>query len=123
MVSGDDRFPEIVGYSDRGTYSEDKLPEGYVDFLQQYKEMVEAVEKGDNVALKTIAEARQMRTEDTKSAEVAPLLANIQWGRTNLLTECVLYITKISFCDWLYSHSHGSDFGILEIPRGAEIGH
>lgn len=33
VVSGDDRFPEIVGYSDRGTYSEDKLPEGYVDFL------------------------------------------------------------------------------------------
>ena len=30
VVSGDDRFPEIVGYSDRGTYSEDKLPEGTV---------------------------------------------------------------------------------------------
>lgn len=80
MVSGDDRFPEIVGYSDRGTYSEDKLPEGYVDFLQQYKEMVEAVEKGDNSALKTIAEARQMRTEDTKSAAVAPLLGQYTMG-------------------------------------------
>ena len=92
VVSGDDRFPEIVGYSDRGTYSEDKLPEGYVDFLQQYKEMVEAVEKGDNVALKTIAEARQMRTEDTKSAEVAPLLANIQWGQDEPFNRmCPLY--------------------------------
>ena len=92
VVSGDDRFPEIVGYSDRGTYSEDKLPEGYVDFLQQYKEMVEAVEKGDNVALKTIAEARQMRTEDSKSAEVAPLLANIQWGQDEPFNRmCPLY--------------------------------
>lgn len=92
VVSGDDRFPEIVGYSDRGTYSEDKLPEGYVDFLQQYKEMVEAVEKGDNSALKTIAEARQMRTEDTKSAEVAPLLANIQWGQDEPFNRmCPLY--------------------------------
>lgn len=92
VVSGDDRFPEIVGYSDRGTYSEDKLPEGYVDFLQQYKEMVEAVEKGDNVALKTIAEARQMRTEDTKSAVVAPLLGNIQWGQDEPFNRmCPLY--------------------------------
>lgn len=95
VVSGDDRFPEIVGYSDRGTYSEDKLPEGYVDFLQQYKEMVEAVEKGDNVALKTIAEARQMRTEDTKSAAVAPLLGNIQWGQDEPFNRmCPLYNEK-----------------------------
>ena len=92
VVSGDDRFPEIVGYSDRGTYSEDKLPEGYVYFLQQYKEMVEAVEKGDNSALKTIAEARQMRTEDTKSAAVAPLLGNIQWGQDEPFNRmCPLY--------------------------------
>lgn len=95
VVSGDDRFPEIVGYSDRGTYSEDKLPEGYVDFLQQYKEMVEAVEKGDNSALKTIAEARQLSTEDTKSAEVAPLLANIQWGQDEPFNRmCPLYNEK-----------------------------
>lgn len=95
VVSGDDRFPEIVGYSDRGTYSEDKLPEGYVDFLQQYKEMVEAVEKGDNSVLKTIAEARQLSTEDTKSAEVAPLLANIQWGQDEPFNRmCPLYDEK-----------------------------
>ena len=95
VVSGDDRFPEIVGYSDRGTYSEDKLPEGYVDFLQRYKEMVEAVEKGDNSALKTIAEARQMRTEGTKSAAVAPLLGDTQWGLDEPFNRmCPLYNEK-----------------------------
>lgn len=128
VVSGDDRFPEIVGYSDRGTYSEDKLPEGYVDFLQQYKEMVEAVEKGDNAALKTIAEARQLRTEGTKSAAVAPLLGNIQWnqgepfnrlcpeydGQERSVTGCVATAIAQVMAYWKYPEVLKSDIDSYE---------
>lgn len=36
IVSGDDLLPEIVGYSDRGTYDVTKLPDGYKMFLDLY---------------------------------------------------------------------------------------
>lgn len=36
VVSGDDRLPEIVGYSDKGTYDEENLPTNYVGFMKAY---------------------------------------------------------------------------------------
>lgn len=41
IVSGDDLLPEIVGYSDRGTYDVTKLPDGYKMFLDLYSHLVE----------------------------------------------------------------------------------
>ena len=43
IVSGDDRFPEIVGYSDQGTYDEAQLPDNFKSYMNAYQSMVEAV--------------------------------------------------------------------------------
>ena len=47
IVSGDDRMPEVVGYSAQGTYDPDHLPANYVGFMKAYQETVEALLKGD----------------------------------------------------------------------------
>lgn len=58
IVSGDDCLPEIVGYTDQGTYDEASLPESYKSFMKAYQEMVEAVTKGDQVTLRNLAEVK-----------------------------------------------------------------
>ena len=34
IVSGDDRLPEIVGYSSQGSYDENNLPEGFISLIK-----------------------------------------------------------------------------------------
>nr|WP_294861004.1 C10 family peptidase [Prevotella sp.] len=80
IVSGDDRMPEVVGYSAQGTYDPDHLPANYVDFMKAYQETVEALLKGDAQVSGGLAEARQWRAERASSA-VAPLLGGIKWNQ------------------------------------------
>lgn len=80
IVSGDDRMPEVVGYSAQGTYDPDHLPANYVDFMKAYQETVEALLKGDAQVSVGLAEARQWRAERASSA-VAPLLGGIKWNQ------------------------------------------
>lgn len=80
IVSGDDRMPEVVGYSAQGTYDPDHLPANYVDFMKVYQETVEALLKGDAQVSGGLAEARQWRAERASSA-VAPLLGGIKWNQ------------------------------------------
>ena len=81
IVSGDDRMPEVVGYSAQGTYDPDRLPANYVGFMKAYQETVEALLKGDAQVSGGLAEARQWRAERASSAAVAPLLGGIKWNQ------------------------------------------
>lgn len=80
IVSGDDRFPEIVGYSDQGSYDEAQLPDNFKNYMNAYRAMVEAVDKGDVAATRQLKEVESLRSSVTSTA-VPPLLGNIAWGQ------------------------------------------
>ena len=81
VVSGDDRLPEVVGYSDKGTYDEKNLPSNYVGFMKAYEEMVGQLDNGDSRASASIAEAKALRSSGYQQPTIAPLLGNIQWNQ------------------------------------------
>ena len=82
IVSADDRLPEIVGYAKQGNYTEDTLPEAYVEFITAYQKFVEEVKAGNPHALRTAAEAKALRESASYTQPtVAPLLGNIQWNQ------------------------------------------
>lgn len=87
IVSGDDRLPEIVGYSSQGSYDENNLPEGFVSFMEAYQNLYNKVNLGDAETLKNLAEIKAWRNKKNASAEtssaVAPLLGNIEWDQTS----------------------------------------
>lgn len=87
IVSGDDRLPEIVGYSRQGSYDENNLPEGFVSFMKAYQNLYNKVNLGDAEALKNLAEIKAWRNKKNASAAstsaVAPLLGNIEWDQTS----------------------------------------
>ena len=92
IVSGDDRMPEVVGYSAQGTYDPDHLPANYVGFMKAYQETVEALLKGDAQVSRGLAEVRQWRAERANSAAVAPLLDGIKWDQREPYNNmCPLY--------------------------------
>lgn len=97
IVSGDDCLPEIVGYTDQGTYDEASLPESYKNFMKAYQEMVEAVTKGDQATLRNLAEVKAYRSSvnSTHSKAVSPLLGNIAWNQTKPFNNmCPIYDGK-----------------------------
>ena len=87
IVSGDDRLPEIVGYSSQGSHDENNLPEGFISFMKAYQNLYNKVNLGDAEALKNLAEIKAWRNKKNASAEtssaVAPLLGNIEWDQTS----------------------------------------
>ena len=87
IVSGDDRLPEIVGYSSQGSYDENNLPEGFVSFMKAYQNLYNKVNLGDAEALKNLAEIKAWRNKKNASAAstsaVAPLLGNIEWDQAS----------------------------------------
>lgn len=91
IVSGDDRMPEVVGYSAQGTYDPDHLPANYVGFMKAYQETVEALLKGDAQVSGGLAEVRQWRAERAGTAAVAPLLGGIKWNQGAPYNMCPLY--------------------------------
>lgn len=87
IVSGDDRLPEIVGYSSQGSYDENNLPEGFISFMKAYQNLYNKVNLGDAEALKNLAEIKAWRNKKNASAEtssaVSPLLGIIEWDQTS----------------------------------------
>ena len=87
IVSGDDRLPEIVGYSSQGSYDENNLPEGFISFMKAYQNLYNKVNLGDAEALKNLAEIKAWRNKKNASAAstsaVAPLLGNIECDQTS----------------------------------------
>lgn len=92
VVSGDDRLPEVVGYSDKGTYDEENLPSNYVGFMKAYEEMVGQLDNGDSRASVSIAEAKALRSSGYQQPTIAPLLGSIQWNQmTPYNNMCPMY--------------------------------
>ena len=88
IVSGDDQLPEIVAYSDRGSYDVAHLPDGYKMFLELYSDMVDGLAQGQPSALRRRAVCMQaasqaQRRAQTKAARpvVTPLLGDRMWNQ------------------------------------------
>ena len=83
IVSGDDRMPEIVGYSTTDTYSEENMPDGMKHLMQAYEAMAAALANGDAKAERCLAEKEALAADSTyRQPRVAPLLADVAWGQT-----------------------------------------
>lgn len=54
IVSGDDRFPEIIGYSDEGTFNENELPDGLTYFMKSYQATVDKVLGNDETTIRNL---------------------------------------------------------------------
>ena len=54
IVAGDDRMPDIVGYSTDGTFDAENLPEAFKSFLQLYDQTLEAAKSNDAQVLADI---------------------------------------------------------------------
>ena len=82
IVSGDDLLPEIVGYSDRGTFTSENMPVQLKDFLDGYKHMVADLLSGDSHAKSVVMERNnQLLTAPGSSPVHTPLLGTIVWGQ------------------------------------------
>ena len=81
IVSGDDQLPEIVAYSDRGSYDVAHLPDGYKMFLELYSDMVDGLAQGQPSAMQAVSQAQ--RRAQTKAARpvVTPLLGDRMWNQ------------------------------------------
>ena len=53
IVAGDDRAPAVLGYSDRGTFDTQAIPEAMQELLDSYAEQIEALSRGDKAAMLT----------------------------------------------------------------------
>ena len=83
IVSGDDRMPEIVGYSTTDTYSEENMPDGMKHLMQAYETMATALANGDAKAERCLAEKKALAADSTyRQPRVAPLLSDVAWGQT-----------------------------------------
>ena len=82
IVSGDDLLPEIVGYSDRGTFTTENMPVQLKDFLDGYKHMVADLLSGDSHAKSVVMERNnQLLTAPGSSPVHTPLLGTIVWDQ------------------------------------------
>lgn len=81
IVSGDDRMPEIIGYSDKGNYDETDLPENYLSFMKAYCNLTEMVTEGKTLAIQNIEEVKQNMRTNKSTVVVTPLLGNIEWSQ------------------------------------------
>ena len=81
IVSGDDRLPEIVGYSLTGSYNMSRQPDAFVYYMRSYEEMAQRVAQGDDHALSTVREAEALRASSYQQPTVAPLLGDTKWNQ------------------------------------------
>ena len=82
IVSGDDLMPEIVGYSDQGSFSEENMPENVKSFLKAYEQTLDKVAEGDAKSLQIVDELKAHRAESTDVYTVGDiLLGNIMWDQ------------------------------------------
>lgn len=75
IVSGDDRLPAIVGYTESGAYEIDKLPANFVSFMQAYENFI------DSATDQQIEEVTAWKAQRTAHAPVSPFLTS-KWNQT-----------------------------------------
>jgi len=74
IVSGDERTPAILGYSDSGTFDYDNLPENAKAWIDGYAEQIKSIDKQDG-------EGRARAANPKLTKEVAPLLGGTVWNQ------------------------------------------
>jgi len=76
IVSGDDRLPAIIGYTESGDYDNDRLPDNLRNFMQAYQDFAE------NVTEEQITEIKAWKANSSNvHAAVAPFMQE-QWNQT-----------------------------------------
>ena len=50
IVAGDDRAPAVLGYSDKGSFNAQDVPEALQELLESYAEQIEALDQGNMAA-------------------------------------------------------------------------
>ncbi len=78
IISGDDRYPELIGYAYEGHINGEDMPESLRCFLRACQETMDAADADPSLARELRAEITTLR--DAKS-EVAPLLGDICWDQ------------------------------------------
>ncbi len=93
IVSGDDLMPEIVGYSDKGTFSEERMPDNLKAFLKAYCATLEKVVAGNKTATDNVKELAVRRAGETEATVIVePLLQAITWDQGEPFNnDCPLY--------------------------------
>ncbi len=93
IVSADDRMPEIVGYSDKGTLDETHMSSALKGYLKGYKAVTDSAKAGNKQILRKLEEYSRYKASATQSAVVvSPLLGNIAWGQGSPYNNlCPLY--------------------------------
>lgn len=74
IVSGEDRFANVIAYSDRGHFEQDNAPQSLRSWMALYARYVEAYWNNDSLSAGTPARA-------AAKAVVEPLLGDITWGQ------------------------------------------
>jgi hypothetical protein len=103
IVSGDDRAPEILGYSDSGTFDAQNIPSNMAAWLQGY-----ANEIGQLDDTETPAAARSLISVRSEAwTEVKPLIQT-KWGQkapyNNDLSGCVTGCVATAMAQVMYYH-------------------
>ena len=75
IVSGDDRAPEILGYSDTGSFDENNIPDNMKAWLQGYADQIQLLSD-----MPEMAESRAAKPKKTAKSAVGPLLSTT-WGQ------------------------------------------
>lgn len=78
IIAGDDRMPDIVGYSTNGTFDTNNLPEGFKAFLQLYDETLVAVNNNNS---QVVSDIKKAKANKEKHAVIEPLLGDISWAQ------------------------------------------
>ena len=122
IVSGDDQLPEIVAYSDRGSYDVAHLPDGYKMFLELYSDMVDGLAQGQPSAVQTASQAQRRSQAKSARPVVAPLLGDRMWnqyapfnnlcpkdGTKQTVTGCVATALAQVFAYWRFPEALMAD--------------
>lgn len=122
IVSGDDLLPEIVAYSDRGSYDVAHLPDGYKMFLELYSDMVDGLAQGQPSAVQTASQAQRRSQAKAARPVVAPLLGDRMWnqyapfnnlcpkdGTKQTVTGCVATALAQVFAYWRFPEALMAD--------------
>lgn len=79
IVAGDDRLPEILGYSLSGTFEYDRLPEHIKAFIDAYAEMVKYMSQENSEFLWNHPITTPLMANH--AAKIDPLLGKIKWDQ------------------------------------------
>ena len=70
VVSGDDRLPAVIGYTESGNYDADRLPANFVSFMQAYQDYV------DHATDTELESVSAWRTASSPRQAVEPLVTS-----------------------------------------------